>query len=200
MRTSNTWSIIIAILLIVLGVPCTGIWLIGDIGFLGISLALFSFVLFFGTGGFIIWHIISKIKKEKYIKENTKSVEKNIYKGLVVCKDKTSNTSTSGNSNIVSTTHTYKTTIRTIGSSSFNLYFNDEHTFTNCFEQEEVAVAEFIYKDKNDNVIHSEYKFIGTYKYYEEFIQDNISNSPVPAEYIQSFKFKDENIVNPYCK
>ena len=200
MRTSNTLSIIIAILLIVLGVPCTGLWLIMGSGFLGIFLALVNFVLFFGTAGFIIWSTTSKLKKEKYIKENTKSVEKNIYKGLVVCKDKTSNTRTSGNSNIVSTTHTYKTTIRTIGSSSFNLYFNDEYTFTNCFEQEEVAIAEFIYKDKNDNVIHSEYKLIGTYKYYEEFIQDNISNSLVPAEHIQSFKFKDENIVNPYCK
>ncbi|MDU6115917.1 MAG: hypothetical protein E6649_16005 [Paeniclostridium sordellii] len=197
---SNTCSIILATCLIVLGIPLTGVWLIFNIDFIGIFLAIVSFLLCFVPAGFLIHNTVSRIKKDKFIKENTKEIEKNIYKGLVICKDKTSNTSSSGNSNLVYTSHTYKTTIRTIGVNSFNLYFKDEHTFVNCFEQEEVAVAEFLYKDEKGNVINSEYKFLGTYKYYEEFIQNQSSNSIVPIDYVQSFTFKDENIINPYCK
>lgn len=133
---------------------------------------IFSLV-FLGLGAFFAYDGYLRIKDNKFVKENTKEIEENIYKGLVISKDKKSNTQSGYNTGVIQTTHHYRTTVRMMCQHSFNVYFNGEDVYLNCFEQEEVAIKAFTYRDSEGNVLREEYEFLGSYAPYEKVLNEH---------------------------
>lgn len=100
-------------------------------------------------------------REEDEIQRRTTRIVKHYFKGKVISKDKTSRTY--GNSDNISTSVNYCTSVRLDTPDQRVIYFYGDYIYSNCMEGEEVGILLVANEDDLGTMLKGEYEFLGPY-------------------------------------